>query len=310
MSKTISQINLGTEIYLRENGEPVPYILIKKDAVGCVLLRAVADAGHRMNPTNTAVYETSEMDSYLNDDESGFMSRFDASTKSAIVARSIPTYSFGDSECHYISRKCYLLSFGELFSNAVSAVEPEKNIAGVLALWKGTQDINAARIALNASGSAVNWWLRSPNSAAYFYYVYGNGSSFTNNAALTNSVRPALNVAPATIVSDEVDDKIYLSPSLAETHAVEFKGKVVESARRPTKAVANYNATNLSNISVKVCNNYGDVEPVWVDATAQTEIIFTNQTKETESYEIGIWCYGESTGYGYFEEPRVIFMEV
>ena len=137
-----------------------------------------------------------------------------------------------------------------------------------------------------------------------------NGNSGAYGATGASSVRPALNVAPATIVSDEGADKIYLSPSLAETHAVEFKGKVVESARRPTKAVANYNATNLSNISVKVCNNYGDIEPVWVDATAQTEIIFTNQTKETENYEIGIWCYGESTGYGYFEEPRVIFMEV
>ena len=108
MSSTISQLDLGTELYGRENGVPVPYVVLKKDRVGTVILRGLCSESKRMNPTNTAVYTDSEMDAYLSDETNGFMSRFDANTKSAIVTRSIPTYVTDDTECHYISRKCYL----------------------------------------------------------------------------------------------------------------------------------------------------------------------------------------------------------
>ena len=39
MSRTISQIDIGTSIWVREANADVEYILMRKDAVGCELLR-------------------------------------------------------------------------------------------------------------------------------------------------------------------------------------------------------------------------------------------------------------------------------
>jgi hypothetical protein len=172
---------------------------------------------------------------------------------------------------------------------------------------KRTFDTNTARVATLDDNTAVSWWLRSPNSAANFYYVISHGSSVSGNASSTGyALRPALNVAPATIVSDEGADKIYLITS-GVTRTVDFKAKVRELNNRPAKAIVKFTANNLNNISVQLTNNYGDTTPVWVDATAMTEITFNNTTKETEKWQLGIKFYGESSGYGYVEEPIVIF---
>lgn len=313
MSRTISQLDLGTEIILRENGAEVPYILIRKDDLGCVILRATTIPNKRMNPTSTTVYEGSEADVWLTNTETGFLSRFNENTLSSFVTRSIPTFTYGDTEAHYISRKCYLLSQGDMFGTSSTALQPETNCVAALMIWKGALSIDGARQAYaDGSTSTVNWWLRSVVSATAFCYIKNNGTignSGAYDATALYSFRPALNVANGTIVG-EAEGKIYLLPSLIETYTVEFKGKVVETPLCPTKAVVNYNISNLSNVAVKVCNNYGDESPTWEDATSQTETNLTNRAKETENYEIGIWCYGESIGYGYFEEPRVIFLEV
>ena len=310
MPSTISQLDLGTELYVRENGVPVPYVVLKKDIVGTVILRALCSESKRMNPTNTAVYTDSEMDAYLSDETNGFMSRFDANTKSAIVMRSIPTYATADTECHYISRKCYLLSQGDMFGSAATALEPEKSLAPVLAIWKGVNDLNTARVTYSDATptSAVYWWLRSPYSAAVFYQVHASGISDYTYASSRYGVRPALNVSNDTIVTVGDDNKIYLTPDLAETHSVEFKVKVTEESLRPNKAKVNFTAEGLTNISVKVCNNYGDTNPVWVDATDQQQVILNNAAKETDKWQVGIWFYGETVASGYVEEPEVYYL--
>ena len=120
MSRTISDLDLGTEITLQESGVDTSYILIRKDSYGCVLLRALCTSSRRMNPTNTAVYEGSEMDDYLVNEETGYLSRFDSNTIATLVSRSISTYNYGDTEYRSISRKCYLLSYGELHRSTPS----------------------------------------------------------------------------------------------------------------------------------------------------------------------------------------------
>ena len=71
MSRTILDLNLGTEVWLHETisgvEESVPYILVKKDSQGGVLLRKNCSEKKRMNPTNTTVYDGCEADVYLND---------------------------------------------------------------------------------------------------------------------------------------------------------------------------------------------------------------------------------------------------
>lgn len=308
MSRTIKQLDVGTSVYIEEAGVPKEYILLKKDVDGCILLRAKALEARRMNPTNTAIYEGSEMDNWLTDETAGFMSLFNAQTQAAIVSRSRPTFEYGDAECHYISRRAFLLTYGELFLSTPTALEPLTTIVPSLMLWKGTSDGNSARICHNEAGQAVYWWESSPYSAANFYYVNTNGASNSGSAAGANWARPALNVSSDTIVSDEGAEIIYLMPSKGYRE-VEFSGKALEIEQRPKKVVVEYNAVNLYDVEVYVCNNYGDANPTWVPCTSGEEVELTNTIKQTENWEVGVKCYGKSSLYGYFEEP-VIKMEV
>ena len=310
MSRTILDLNLGTEVWLHEtiNGveETVPYILVRKDSQGGVLLRKNCSEKKKMSPTNTTVYDGCEADVYLNDSETGFLSRFPAAELNCFLSRSISTFEYGDTEYHSISRRCYLLSQGEAFSVTTSDLYPEVGYTHSLMVNKHTFNADTARVATLDDNTVVIWWLRSPNSAVNFYRVGVGGNSGNDSASNTGlALRPALNVAPATIVSDEGADKIYLITD-GVTRAIDFKTKVLELPDRPAKALVKYNANNLSNILVQVCNNYGDTNPVWVNATSMGEVTFTNTTKETSIWQVGIRCYGESNGYGYFEEPNIL----
>lgn len=305
MSRTIKQLDVGTSVYIEEAGVPKEYILLKKDVDGCILLRAKAIKTQKMNATNVTYYENSEMDNWLTNDQAGYMSLFNDMTKTAIVARSRPTFEYGDAECHYISRRAFLLTHGELFLSTPTALEPLTTIVPSLMLWKGTSDGNSARICYNEAGQAVVWWESSPYSATNFCCVITNGASNGSSASNTiNWARPALNVSSDTIVSDEGAEIIYLMPSKGYRE-VAFSGEVLEIERRPKKAVVEYDATNLYDVAVEICNNYGDASPVWVPCTSGVEVELTNTVKQTTDWQVGIRCYGKSQGYGYFEEPIV-----
>ena len=73
MSRTLNQLDLGTSVYVSESGADVEYILLKKDVEGCILRRAQALEERRINPTSVSVYENSEMDQWLTDEETGYM---------------------------------------------------------------------------------------------------------------------------------------------------------------------------------------------------------------------------------------------
>ena len=305
MSRTIKQLDVGTSVYIEEAGVPKEYILLKKDVDGCILLRAEAIKAQRMNATNVTYYENSEMDNWLTNDQTGYMSLFDDMTKAAIVARSRPTFEYGDQLCRYISRGAFLLTYGELFLSKPTDLEPLTTIVPALMLWRGTSSADAARICYNEAGQAVYWWESSPYSATNFCYVITGGSSGNYSASYTSSwARPALNVSSDTIVSDEGAEIIYLMPSKGYRE-VAFSGEVLEIERRPKKAVVEYDATNLYDVAVEICNNYGDANPVWVPCTSRAEVERTNTVKQTENWKVGVRCYGKSSLYGYFEEPIV-----
>lgn len=309
MSRTLNQLDLGTSVYLEENGTPKEYILMKKDVDGCILLRAQALVARRINPTNVSTYENSEMDNWLINEETGYLSLFDTATKNAIISRSRPTYDCGDTQCRWISRRAFLLTQGEMFNSTATALEPLTTLVPALFIWKGTNDANTARIGRSEANTAVNWWLSSPLSAANVFYVNAGGASNSYSASVAYGwARPALNVASATIVSDEGADRIYLMPAQSYRE-VSFSGKALEVAERPIKAVVEYEATNLYDVVVEVCNNYGDANPVWVPCTSGVEVDLTNTVKQTTDWQVGIRCYAKSSSYGYFEEP-IITLEV
>lgn len=308
MSRTIIDLNIGTEVWLHEtiNGveETVPYILVKRDSQGGVLLRKNCTEKKRMNLTNTTVYDGCEADVYLNDTETGFLSRFPAGELTCFQSRSISTFEYGDTVAHSISRRCYLLSQGEFFNSVPTVLEPEVGAIYSLLKYGKTFDFYSARVA-TLNGTGVSWWLRTPSSDINFYAVNNGGTTISYNASHDGyALRPALNVAPTTIVSDEGADKIYLITD-GVTRIIDFDVKVLDLPNRPAKARVKYNANNLSNILVQVCNNYGDTNPDWVNATSMGEVTFTNTVKETADWQVGIRCYGESNGYGFIDEPDV-----
>ena len=312
MSRTISQLDLGTSVYLEENGVATEYILVSKDSAGCILLRALAFIQKRMNPTNTAQYEGCEADVYLNDETDGFMSIFDTPTKNAIVARSRPTYNYGDTDYHNISRRAFLLTYGEVFGSTNTALEPLNSVAPALVKWSNKLDWNQSRIAYNVSAQAVYWWIASPYSATAFSRVLTTGSADSGSASNANTwLRPALNVASGTIVSDEGQSTIYLLPDLYKTYReISFSAEAATSNLRPSKVNIKYDATNLYDISCQVCNNFGDAIPVWVNCTSGQTVELTNTTKETANWKIGMKFYGKSQGLGWVEEPIIKWLEV
>lgn len=308
MSRTLKQIELGSTVWLNENGVDVDYILTRKDQNGVELLRKRAYTSRRMNHSNTTVYDGCELDQWLTNTETGFLSLFSETLRSNLVNRSISTFTYGDSDYHYISRNCYLYSYGDMFLTMPSQLYAEVNVVSALMINKGTIDANSARICRNNEDtSAVYYWLRSAHSATYFWYVNGNGAAYNGYASNSGSVRPVLNVSPDTIVSDEDANIIYLLPE-EKQKIIEFEGKVGESSARPKKVLVRVNSDNLETISLKVCNNYGDTIPTWETVALGQETALQNATKQTDNWIIGIQCYGEVIGLsdGYFEEPIIL----
>lgn len=310
MSRTLSQVELGSIVWLRENDTDVDYILTRKDIHGVELLRKRAVVARRMNQTNTTVYDGCEADAWLINTETGFLSRFSQALLSNLVKRSISTFTYGDSEYHWISRECYLYSYGDMFRTTPDALYPEVNVVPALMVNKGTIDANSARITRNeADTENINAWLRSANSATNFLCVGSNGATYNSYATNANWLRPVLNVSPDTIVSDEGADIIYLLPE-EKPRAVEYYSKIGVASVRPSIGCAKVDTSNLTNTVIKVTNNYGDAAPVWQIVQNGVQFEFTNTEKQTENWELGIWFYGETPNLlnGYSEQPQLLFV--
>lgn len=311
MSRVISQVELGSNVWLRENDTDTEYILTRKDQNGCELLRKYCVSQKRMHSSNVSVYDGCEADQWLTNSETGFLSRFSETLQSNLVNRSISTFTYGDSECHYISRSCYLYSYGDLFMTTPSALYPTVNIVPALVVNKNTLSAESARIARNSSNTDnVRWWLRSAYSATSFGIVYDNGVVNSSSASYANYwMRPVLNVSPDTIVSDEGANIIYLLPE-EKPRVVEYKGRIGVASAFPTYGCVKVDTSNLTNTVIKVTNNWGDGVPVWQTVQNDVQFQFANTEKQTENWELGIWFYGETPNLidGYSEQPQLLII--
>lgn len=174
-------------VYIQENSEYVPYIVVTNDYQGnCLLVRkSVISTVKRMNDYD-AYYENCEIDKYLNND---FLLTLGTLTDEIIQSNIIITdkSSLGCSgnTTKEISRKIFLLSLTELcFDDSVNT-----GIEGRPLTYFENPD---NRIAYKDNG-ATSWWLRTPNSY-YFSCIYGVGSDGGigyGNAFDENGIRPA-----------------------------------------------------------------------------------------------------------------------
>lgn len=313
MSRTLNDIPLGSSVWANENGTDTEFILIRKDQAGCEIIRKKGHSSRRMNPSNVTVYETSEIDNWLTNEETGYLSNFSENFLLCLLNRSISTFTYGDTDYHEISRKVYLPSYGDLFLETPTQLYKEVNITLPLMINKNVMSTNSARILRNnADDSDVVWWSRSAYSATDYWRVNNNGTSYSNYANFSFWVRPVLNMSPDTIVSDEGANIIYILPS--EEHPprkIEYIGRAGTSEARPKKMIVNTENTNLTNISVQVTNNFDDSEPVWYNATLGQVVTLTNDVKTSENWVIGIHFYAEvfdKNTSGSTKEPYIYFI--
>lgn len=310
MPRTIAELTAGEKVYLDETVDGavshVPYIYLGQDDSGnCIILREVAAIAKCMHSSNVAVYDGCEADVWLEDEDAGYLSRFDAATRAALVSTQIKCNIITTGEIGVIARRCFLLSYTELGY----ATTPDEGASYLAALQTATGKTgNNARIAYSSTAAAVSWWLRSAYSEAQFRFVYTNGSAFSSNA--TNAgywLRPALSVAPATIVSDGTEDTIYLLPDSAKTYReVDAVVYVGSSDKRPKRARVMVNAVNCTSLQLRVSNNAKDASPTWVTVANGGTVELPNTTKTTDAWELGVKIYATSGGRAEIGEPVVI----
>ena len=153
-----------SRVYVEENGERIPYLVLTDDYNGdCLLLREyLLGEPKRFNPTGwyAAYYENSEIDLVLN---SEFYETLPQTVRDRIINSTIEitakkSLGIGGKDSIYISRKIFLLSYFEVNGNG-----SRTNLKEGTTLEYFSDKVS--RIAFYSSGKAGSWWLRTPNTA-------------------------------------------------------------------------------------------------------------------------------------------------
>lgn len=200
-------IDVGTEVILNENGQPVNYLIVNQgipsalyDAScdGTWLLRKNIAENRQWHSSNNNDYANSTIDNYLN---STFLNLFESNIRDAIKQVKLP-YRKGagygktvTSGASGLSAKIFLLSSTEV--NLVHGYEPT-NEGACLSYFSGTAQNGAdnKRIAY-LNSSATDWWLRSPYCDSYSgstraLNVLYDGYWNRNFCSSSYGIRPAL----------------------------------------------------------------------------------------------------------------------
>lgn len=192
-SITLSQLTEGNIIMLNENSIKIPYIYLGLDESGnALLLREAVYERRQMNSSNITDYETSTIDTWLNNT---FLTVFDANTQAALVATPIKVKNFSTGVISEINRKCFLLSYTQLgFDNTGSEGE---SILPALKTFYDTNDDRTARLE-----RSNRYWLRSAQSGSKYYVSNEDGNAGNDDAVNNNNyIRPVLAFNPKTIVT-------------------------------------------------------------------------------------------------------------
>lgn len=315
MGRVLGDLTPGTLVYLEETVSGtttyVPYIWLGEDEHGKGrILREKAAVARRMHSSNVSEYNGCEADLWLENTETGFLSRFDSATRAAFDITTIAYNHFdetGTAGIVEIARTCFLLSYTELYGAVGSTGNEGKSYLGALETYKNTTNANTARIAYNAANSAVWWWMRSAGSTTYFRYVYSNGNAGNDHATYSGIwLRPAIVVQKSTPVSDEGQDFIYLFPDpdkgYRELGVTIDMGSREETPKQIRVSVA---TSNLDTITCEVTTNLNDAEPTWIKGNLDNPIRVTSIAPE-EGCELGVRLYARSNGRGYIGEPIIV----
>ena len=311
MARPISEIEL-TEVLHYEgtiNGktQTVAYWPIRKDADGVVLLRKNAlDEVRQINSTSDATYIDSLMDTWLNDDTSGYLSYFDEKMRACIIQSRIKIKPYNSDTVTEIARRAYLLSESEVTNGGVEG----DSILPMLKAHSGKETDNDARKAANDAGRIVFWWLRSAESAENFRYVHTTGGIVSNLASVKNSLRPVFKVANNTMVSDSTADIIYILPDASKPYRdLGFTAFLGGAAKRPKRAKVQVSFTGATAQTIQISNNAKDANPAWVTCSVDQVVELPNAEKTTDLWELGVKIYAKGEGRVTCGEPVTIVEE-
>ena len=198
-------IDVGTEVILNENGQPVNYLIVNQgipsalyDAScdGTWLLRKDIAENRQWHSSNSNAYGPSTINAYLNGD---WLDRYDPAVAEAIVQVKIP-YVNGTanaavaSGANGLSCKIFLLSGYEVgFRQSDNQYFP--NDGAKLSYFDagtGSSALNKRIAKLN--GSVTLWWLRSPNTGdtVIAWFVDSVGGCNYGGCTRSYGIRPTL----------------------------------------------------------------------------------------------------------------------
>lgn len=201
-----SDLEVGSSVYLNENGSPVEYLVVNqgipsgsslydKSCDGTWLLRKAILENRQWHSSNLNVYASSTIHTYLN---STFAGRFDGTTQSAIRDIKLP-YSAGNatktvySGANGLATKIFLLSDYEV--GWTTAHHPSFSADGAkLDYFITGEDSNAKSRRIAYLGSAADWWTRSPSTQYNFYTwrILATGTYSDGACSTAYGVRPAM----------------------------------------------------------------------------------------------------------------------
>lgn len=311
MARPISEIDLTEVLHYEETiggkTQTVAYWPIRKDTDGVVLLREnVLDEQRQMNTTNDATYIDSLMDTWLNDETSGYLSYFDEKMRACIIPSSIKIKPYNSDTVTEIARRAYLLSENEVTSGGVEG----DSILPMLKAHSGQTSDNGARKAYTSAGSATHWWLRDAASAKQFRVVRTDGNIGVNNASNASSARPVFKVANATLVSDASADIIYILPDASKPYReLSFTAFLGGATKRPKRAKVQVSITGASARSIQISNNAKDASPAWVPCNVDEVVELPNAVKTTDLWELGVKISAQGEGRVTCGEPVAIVEE-
>lgn len=264
---------------------------------------------HRMEPKDVVdTYNNSDMDTYLTStDATGYRVKYlSEAFRNILVSTTIEAYVISSDTTITMSRDIFLASETEVVASGAAHAEGISFLSALKTATGETNDKNA-RKAYHTDGNAKVWWLRTPGSSSQFRAVLSNGGVGGGNAAGRFYVRPLYSVAPATLVSDAGAETIYLFPDEDTPYReLDVEIGMGESAKRPKKARVVTTITKATEFSIKATNNYGDANPAWETVAADGVVAFTNTTKTTDNWELGVKIYVKSQDKAEATEPAMI----
>lgn len=215
-NKAISTLAVGSSVYLNVGGvrkeflvvhQGLPSSLYDASCDGTWLLMKDCYENRQWNSSDSNVYETSTVNTYLN---GPFLSLFDSNIQGIIKQVKIPYRTNGgsggtdQSGANGLSVKIFQLSGYEI--GWTTAIDPYLPVDGAkLAYFESGTSASAQnkRIAY-LNGSAVDWWLRSVNgySATSVWIVDSSGDPGVRGVSFSLGIRPALILPSTTLVDD------------------------------------------------------------------------------------------------------------